>query len=126
MPRSPVSKALGLSFIACLILGCAEPPADGDGPPAPDTVETTKQELVVLGGLELHSLCRRQHGGGAFAVLLQPVFSPGAAFAWKCRANGRDHHMDMPLFCKWQYNNPWASASFTDFNNAYSWYCFLP
>lgn len=125
MARSSALKVFALSSVASLTIGCAEPPVEGEENPPPETVETAKQELRVLGGLDLHTQCRRQHGSSAFAVLLQPIFSPGAAYAWRCRT-WTDHHIDMQLFCKWQYNNSWAAASFTDFNNGYSWYCYLP
>jgi len=91
-----------------------------------EEVGETELASTVLGGLDLDRQCRRRHGGSAFAVLLQPVISPGAAYAWRCYQNGTYHHIDMRLFCIWQYNNFNAVDAFSDFNNAYSWYCYLP
>ena len=91
-----------------------------------EQMSSADQELTGLGGIDLDAQCRRRHGSSAFAVLLQPVISPGAAYAWRCLANGVYNDIDMQLFCRWQYSNASAFGAYGDFNNAYSWSCYLP
>lgn len=138
MPRKTMAQVIGMVLLVAtpLTAGCLGEEGEetfddeiaaeeGEGS-ADESVGSTTQALTVLGGIDLDQQCRRRHGSSAFAVLLQPVFSPGAAYAWRCYQNGVYHHIDMRLFCVWQYNNFNAVDAFSDFNNAYSWYCYLP
>lgn len=116
-----VVLVIAFSMTACTSME-ADAPEDVDE----ETLGSLTQAITVLGGLDLNQNCRRRHGQAAYAVLLQPVYSPGAAYAWRCRQNGTDHHIDMQLFCRWQYDNSYAAGTYSDYNNAYSWYCYLP
>jgi hypothetical protein len=121
IPTALLIPLVILSTAACLSTE-PETPDDADE----DALGSVTQELTVLGGVDLNQQCRRRHGAAAYAVLLQPVYSPGAAYAWRCRSYGVDYQIDMQLFCRWQYSNPYAIGTFSDYNNAYSWYCYLP
>ncbi len=124
-----IEGCAGLVLVS-LMTGCLAPGPDStNGSSDKDSneeISSSEQALTALGGIDLNAQCRRRHGGGAFAVLLQPVISPGAAYAWRCFANGVYNDIDMQLFCRWQYNNGSAFGAYGDFNNAYSWTCYLP
>ena len=120
-----IDRCVALVLVS-LMTGCLAPGADSTTESSNEELSSTEQALTGLGGIDLDSQCRRRHGGSAFAILLQPVVSPGAAYAWRCYANGFYNDIDMTLFCRWQYNNGNAFAAYGDFNNAYSWSCYLP
>jgi hypothetical protein len=120
-----LERCAGLVLVS-LMTGCLAPGPDSTNDSSNEEMSSSEQGLTGLGGLNLDAQCRRRHGSSAFAVLLQPVISPGAAYAWRCFANGVYNDIDMQLFCRWQYNNASAFAAYGDFNNAYSWSCYLP
>ena len=119
-----IERCAGLVLMS-LMAGCLAPEPDATTDSG-DRMSSAEQELTGLGGIDLDAQCRRRHGSSAFAVLLQPVISPGAAYAWRCFAGGVYNDIDMQLFCRWQYGNASAFAAYGDFNNAYSWSCYLP
>jgi hypothetical protein len=126
MHSSVAASLIALFTISCFS-GCAASVDDGNAAPQQgEAVGSTASALTVLGGLDLTKQCRREYGSAAFSVLLQPVHSPGAAYAWRCRVSGVDHGIDMQLFCRWQYSNPNAFGAYNDFNDGYSWFCYLP
>ncbi len=106
-----ISKTIttALTFLALTGGGilAGSPPAQADG-----------QEL---GGVELGGYCRSINYWGALLV-------EHNAYGWRCHRSTNDlRGINMDEACKWQYPayRDRVRATYRDFNNPYSWYCFV-
>ncbi|MEI6728639.1 MAG: hypothetical protein WCK98_03265 [bacterium] len=68
-----------------------------------------------LGGLDLVGYCQSKHGSQSSVVL-----TTGDIYGWKCG----NVSIDTYDVCRWQYNDPNATAQASNGNDAYSWSCY--
>jgi len=82
----------------------------------PTTTEPSTRQLPI----DLNFWCHTKYGPGASAVVRQPT-----AYGWVCVANGRDWPIDVAEAARMEYG-PNAMVAYRDWNDAYSWYAYVP
>jgi hypothetical protein len=79
-----------------------------------------KPTEASTGGINIDAWCQHLTFGTARAQLLPPY----TVYSWACRyIGGQAFGINLNDACKWQYNRSWAWAAYTNYWNAYSWYC---
>lgn len=88
------------------------------------TLAAPAHAATRLGGVSMYNACQRQWPGSNVALI-----APYNVMDWKCAFNGSlgasFMGINVNLQCKQQYNNSNAYAAYSDFNNAYSWSCYV-
>ena len=78
-------------------------------------------QAATLGGVSVWNACVYQHGTPSYLVI-----SPYNVYGWKCQYNGGwnavYYGVDLSQECRREYGS-YASASYTNYNDPYSWYC---
>ena len=79
--------------------------------------------ITRLGGVSMYAACNDQHPGTTL-VLVENTVS-----GWKCRTSWSggvvDYGIDVEKRCKRQYGRNAAKAAYDDYNDPYSWYCYV-
>jgi len=82
-------------------------------PPAPSPSVSGRR----LGGVDLEAYC--QSLGYSGVELIQPN-----VYGWRCvDSNGSTSSISVIAACRVQYDDPTATANYSDFNDPDSWYC---
>jgi hypothetical protein len=83
---------------------------------------TAVPAFASTGPVSMQAACDNQYPGQGRIAKVRT----NNVYGWKCVTGVvpvADGDIDVWRQCRTQYGNPNASASWTNFNNPYSWYC---